>query len=62
MLCTLNSYAYRKDSKEWEDRNKRLRDEKERLNNYYLTLKRGLDKTQKMEHAKLKVRNLKFVP
>lgn len=43
------------DSKEWEEANKALRDEKDRLNKHYLDLKRTLDRLYTSEHQKLKV-------
>jgi hypothetical protein len=42
-------------SKEWEEANKALRDEKDRLNKHYLDLKRTLDRLYTSEHQKLKV-------
>ncbi|KAH8958678.1 hypothetical protein BDL97_06G038200 [Sphagnum fallax] len=41
-------------SKEWEEANKALRDEKDRLNKHYLDLKRTLDRLYTSEHQKLK--------
>lgn len=43
------------DSKEWEIHNKTVRDEKDRLNNHYIYLKRQLDRLHISEHQKLKV-------